>query len=108
MMALNQNNIGTEWFDSRNANDLSLDDSFLTLQFVGFIVMIEKAQRRAIDKVETHWIAIKRVDGVWYNFDSHQEQPQIFEEHQLIAWLLKACIRGAHVIVCRMRPPEGL
>lgn len=111
MMALHQENVDVQWFDSRKAaSELSLNDDFLCpedkyVEFLGFIV--NNPQKRMIVFNRRHWLTIKRIKGIWYDLDSKNSAPKRYEEKQLLDWLVKACRNGAQIMICRRkREPE--
>eukprot|EP01083_Nonionella_stella_P025580 70428_1 len=112
MMALEEQGLDVQWFDSRKApSDLQLIDSFLCpkdkyCEFKGFILNLP--QKKMIIFNRRHWLTIKRIDNVWYNFDSRKEQPEEYktdkEIQQLNNWLVDACVNNdAQLMICRVK-----
>jgi len=105
MMALNQEDVDVQWFDSRKAeSDLSLNDDFLCPkekyeEFLGFIVNIQQKKMFVFNR--RHWLTIKRIKGVWYNLDSKNKAPKKLEEEELLKWLKSECKNDAQLMICR-------
>lgn len=107
MMALEENGVDAQWFDSRKArSELTLKDSFLCpkgySEFLGFIV--NNTHKKMIVFNRRHWLTIKRIDGVWFNIDSKAKGPKPYgsDEH-LEQWLVAACNDDAQLMICRRR-----
>ncbi|XP_039041544.1 josephin-like protein [Hibiscus syriacus] len=64
------------WHDGRNgASSIDLDDGLL----MGIVVNVHVKRYAGLWK-SRHWIAVKRIYGVWYNLDSDLQAPQCFED----------------------------
>eukprot|EP00483_Globobulimina_turgida_P003266 UN03271 len=80
MMALENNGVDVQWFDSRKASkELRLNDTFLCPQdkyteFKGFI--LNNPHKRMIVFNRRHWLTIKRINNVWYDFRFRNKDPQ--------------------------------
>ncbi|KAK8641414.1 hypothetical protein V6N13_010820 [Hibiscus sabdariffa] len=62
------------WHDGRNgASSIDLDDVVL----MGIVVNVPVKQYAGLWK-SRHWIAVKKIDGVWYNLDSDLQAPRCF------------------------------
>jgi len=107
MMALHKKDVDVQWFDSRKAqSDLSLNDDFLCpkekyAEFLGFIV--NNQQKKMFVFNRRHWLTIKRIEGVWYNLDSKNEDAEPWKEEELLKWLKSACKNDAQLMICRKR-----
>merc|ERR1711879_680205 len=105
MKALNQEDVDVQWFDSRKAeSDLSLNDDFLCpkekyAEFLGFIV--NNQQKKMFVFNRRHWLTIKRIKGVWYDFYSKNNAPKKLEEEELLKWLKSECKNDAQLMICR-------
>jgi len=107
MMALHQEDVDVQWFDSRKAqSDLSLNEDFLCpkekyAEFLGFIVNIQQKKMFVFNR--RHWLTIKRIEGVWYNLDSKNEDAEPWKEEELLKWLKSACKNDAQLMICRKK-----
>ncbi|KAL4335010.1 hypothetical protein GQ457_07G042240 [Hibiscus cannabinus] len=62
------------WHDGRNgASSIDLDDASL----MGFVVNVPVRRYAGLWK-SRHWIAVRKIDGVWYNLDSDLQAPQCY------------------------------
>eukprot|EP01083_Nonionella_stella_P222086 792824_1 len=78
MMALDKQGVDVQWFDSRKAEGLRLEDTFLCpkdkyKEFKGFI--LNNPHKRMIVFNRRHWLTIKRIGNIWYNLDSRNNKP---------------------------------
>jgi len=107
MMALFQEDVDVQWFDSRKAqSDLSLNDDFLCpmgkySEFLGFIVNEPQKRMRVFNS--RHWKTIKRINEVWYDLDSKLSKAKQLKEKELLKWLVTACSNGAQIMICRKK-----
>ena len=105
MMALHKEGVDVQWFDSRKAaTELTLDEAFLCpkgkySEFMGFIVNNPKKVMMVFNR--RHWLTIKRVKGVWFNFDSKNAAPVRYEKKEMLNWLVAACKNDAQIMICR-------
>eukprot|EP01084_Bolivina_argentea_P083773 151658_1 len=110
IMALNKMNIDVQWFDTRKAKELDLNDEiFLKFlqpdnqRLVGFILnnplkKIKMLKRR-------HWIAIKKINDKWYNLDSKLKQPKGYGNVDELNVFLRNCLiqNNAELMICRAK-----
>lgn len=92
ILALQQKDFDTMWFDKRRSpSDLNLDSIF------GFILNIPTDLRWGILHLPVqrkHWIAVRKVNGVFYNLDSKLNRPQLIGNGQQLVAFLKEEIQN--------------
>jgi len=110
LVALNQEDVDVQWFDSRKAqSDLSLNDDFLCpkekySEFLGFIV--NDPQKKLMVFNTRHWKTIKKIDGIWYDLDSKLSKAKKLEEAALLKSLVSTCKNGGQIMICRKKMVE--
>ncbi|XVE79448.1 hypothetical protein DITRI_Ditri14bG0059700 [Diplodiscus trichospermus] len=64
------------WHDRRNgASIIDLNDAML----MGIVVNVPVRRYAGLWK-SRHWVALRKIDGVWYNLDSDLQAPQCFKD----------------------------
>ncbi|XP_022752659.1 josephin-like protein [Durio zibethinus] len=64
------------WHDSRNgASAIDLNDGML----MGIVINVPVRRYGGLWKGR-HWMALRKIDGVWYNLDSDLQEPQCFKD----------------------------
>lgn len=99
------------WHDRRNKVSSIWNDGDLPPKregfLGGFILNVPVRKMGGLWK-SRHWIALQRIDGVWYNLDSDLSIPRAFEEkEQLMEFLDNAIAHGGELFVIwdRQLPP---
>eukprot|EP01084_Bolivina_argentea_P301864 520904_1 len=112
MMALSNINIDVQWYDARKANELDLDDPLFLepdecMEFVGFIL---NNPQKAIFGIlsRRHWLAIKQINGDFYNLDSKLATPKKFENTKQLTSFLKDTLttNNAELMICRQKKKD--
>eukprot|EP01018_Ginkgo_biloba_P010808 Gb_06022 [translate_table: standard] len=87
------------WYDRRNgASSMDLTDS--TKTFTGIILNKPVRKFGGLWK-SRHWIALRKVDGIWYNLDSDLARPLAFEhgDGELKEFLDQSLAQGGEVLL---------
>merc|ERR1711933_390663 len=78
MKCLQNRDIEIEWFDARKIKQLDLENmSAASHEFIGFILNISQKAFKMVKR--RHWIAIKPINGIYYNLDSKLKKPKKYE-----------------------------
>ncbi|KAK2160500.1 hypothetical protein LSH36_132g05020 [Paralvinella palmiformis] len=92
ILALQHKGFDTMWFDKRRSpSDLELDNIF------GFILNIPTDLRLGILHLPVqrkHWVAIRKVNGDFYNLDSKLNRPLLIGNNQQLVAFLKEQIQN--------------
>lgn len=86
------------WHDRRNgASSIDLDAPQDV--FMGIVINVSVRRFTGIWK-SRHWIALRKIDGVWYNLDSDLPAPQPFQDtHKLREFLDFTIGHGGEVLL---------
>ncbi|MQL94859.1 hypothetical protein Taro_027523 [Colocasia esculenta] len=86
------------WHDRRNgASSIGLDQSDETLAGIMLNVPVRKFAGLWRSR---HWIALRRIDGLWYNLDSDLDKPKSFQNEDEVTEFVDNIINhGGEVLV---------
>eukprot|EP01084_Bolivina_argentea_P301863 520903_1 len=112
MMALSNINIDIQWYDARKANELDLNNPLflepdISMEFVGFI--LNNPQKAIFGVIaRRHWLAIKRIDGQFYNLDSLLLEPKKYDSIKELNDFLKDVLitNNAELMICRQKKKD--
>eukprot|EP01084_Bolivina_argentea_P083775 151661_1 len=108
-MALNKMSIDVQWFDARKAHTLNVNDKLFlepdnSMEFVGFIL---NNPQKAVFGIflRRHWLAIKQINGYFYNLDSKLNSPKRYDNTDLLAKFLVDVLKNnnAELMICRRK-----
>lgn len=98
IMALEEKGKSVAWHDRRNgvtSIDLDAPEDVL----MGIVINISVRRFAGIWK-SRHWIALRKIDGVWYNLDSDLVSPQAFHDTDRVREFLdNAIAQGGEVLL---------
>ena len=89
--ALNNKDLEAVWFDKRKKlNDLRLENVF------GFLLNVPVQRAIPVPVLANkHWLAVRKVDGAFYNLDSKLQEPlKIGEEDESVLEFLGEKLKG--------------
>ena len=79
MKCLEMQCVEVEWFDARKVKQLDLENmDTSTHEFVGFILNISQKAFKMVKR--RHWVAIKPINGTYYNLDSKLKEPREYAD----------------------------
>ncbi|KAK7275969.1 hypothetical protein RIF29_17097 [Crotalaria pallida] len=103
--ALEEKGKSVIWHDRRNgASSIDLDASQDVL--MGIVVNVYVRRFAGIWK-SRHWIALRKVDGVWYNLDSDLHAPQPFQDMQKVREFLDCTISNGGEVFLVMNQKQS-
>ncbi|XP_038717262.1 josephin-like protein [Tripterygium wilfordii] len=98
MVALEGKGKSVVWHDRRNgASSIDLDGPENNL--MGIVLNIPVKRYAGLWR-SRHWIALRRIDGVWYNLDSDLGAPQSFKDSEEVRGFLNYIIdHGGEILL---------
>lgn len=88
------------WHDRRNgASSIDLDESEGKL--FGIVLNIPEKKYGGLWR-SRHWVAMRRIEGVWYNLDSDFDAPYSFKDTEVVRESLDRVISGGAEVLLVM------
>ncbi|XP_054799863.1 josephin-like protein [Prosopis cineraria] len=96
--ALDERGKSVVWHDRRNGAS-SIDLNEPDGSFMGIVLNVPVKRIYGIWK-SRHWVALRRIDGVWYNLDSDLASPEAFKDTDEVRSYLDSVIaHGGEVLL---------